>query len=127
MFHASKTFRKPSNIREILHTMVQLGWRQSNADKELYTPLFASAYLEETYLINHVETTSIWMKFNDDLFRTLDGFIGKEKTSYNSIKIQFEKRIAEFKHTFGGKTENAKIIVVKISRMLLDFLNVLEA
>ena len=89
--------------------MVQLGWRQSNADRELYAPLFAFAYLEEMHLIKHGETVSKWMKFNDDLFRTQDGFIGKDKTSYNSIKVQFEKRIAEFKHTFGwenGKCKN---------------------
>ena len=75
LFHASITFRKPSDIREILHTMVQLGWRQSNADKELYTPLFAFTYLKEMHLIKHGETTSKWMKFNDDIFRTQDGFI----------------------------------------------------
>lgn len=90
----------------------QKGWRASNADELLYTPLFRFGYVEGMHLISHGDSVKKWTNFNlalHDKETGQDGFRGEEVPSFQSIQAQWKQRITKFKTVFGwedGHTGN---------------------
>ena len=74
----------------------QVGWRHPGADEELYVPLFKFGYHEKMHLVPHGKVTEYWTKFVDELFATLEGFMGKEKVTVRAVRQQWDSRIESF-------------------------------
>ena len=86
----------------------QVPWRLDTADTNLHSPMFDLAYVEGMHIIAWGKSTEKWDKFVDLLFEQ-DAFKNFERTSTQSIKTQFNNRIAAFKRKHGwedGRTGN---------------------
>ena len=79
----------------------QLGWRLKTADKDLYFPLFKTAYQQGMHKIPHGKVGDRWKDFVTFLFKNTEGFMGHEVPSVKCIREQYDARIASFKKLVG--------------------------